>query len=289
MKTQFLFLLFFLALRFTYAQEFSFSMHFEDAAGNKDTLVLGYDLYGTDSIDNAFGEINIKSQPLNNNFDVRITDELESRSHNPAYASTYHTKKQIIRHPCYPIGYGYPVVYVDIKCTHWPVKASWDSTIFNDSCRIESLITSINPGGWWDVSSISNLSRVLLKDQPQVTFTPNFINNEVFEESSYINGNQDTISVFWIALGGNLIAKINEMGIKNNEYYFNILNNNLIINLNDNQTFVEEIEIISISGKAIQSNKKSNNINISQLKKGLYMCRFITNDKKMESFKFLKD
>ncbi len=39
------------------AQEFSFIMSFEDAAGNRDTLVFGYDERATDSVDIGFDEL----------------------------------------------------------------------------------------------------------------------------------------------------------------------------------------------------------------------------------------
>jgi hypothetical protein len=58
-----------------YGQQFSFQMFFTDAAGNKDTITLGYDLAATDSIDAAFGEINILSVTRDTVFDVRISNE----------------------------------------------------------------------------------------------------------------------------------------------------------------------------------------------------------------------
>jgi hypothetical protein len=56
-------------------EEFSFELYFEDALGNKDTLVLGYDPLATDSIDVAFGEVNIINQPWNSVFEVRTAND----------------------------------------------------------------------------------------------------------------------------------------------------------------------------------------------------------------------
>jgi hypothetical protein len=114
------------------AQEFVFSMYFEDAAGNRDTLVLGYDINASDSIDDAFGEINIISQAWDEDFDVRVTNSLYSVT--PGPHSMYHTKKQILKNSC---GFDYtilPILTIDIKSNNWPVVATWDSTLFIDNC-----------------------------------------------------------------------------------------------------------------------------------------------------------
>lgn len=52
-------------------EEFSFELFLEDASGNNDTLVLGYDLNGSTGIDPAFNEVNIISQQYNSGLDVR--------------------------------------------------------------------------------------------------------------------------------------------------------------------------------------------------------------------------
>lgn len=46
------------------AQTFQFKISFEDASGNKDTLTIGYDQNGTESIDPSFGETNSIGSPL---------------------------------------------------------------------------------------------------------------------------------------------------------------------------------------------------------------------------------
>jgi len=47
------------------AQQFAYTMTFIDTAGDTDRILLGYDLAATDSIDSAFGELNIITQPYN--------------------------------------------------------------------------------------------------------------------------------------------------------------------------------------------------------------------------------
>jgi len=75
-------LLLILALsQIVFGQEFSFQMYFQDSAGNKDTLTIGYDVNATDSIDAIFGETNIISTPLSPGLDVRVTNEWLKRQY----------------------------------------------------------------------------------------------------------------------------------------------------------------------------------------------------------------
>ncbi|HQD34550.1 MAG TPA: hypothetical protein PKU81_03570, partial [Bacteroidales bacterium] len=55
--------------------EFKFYLAFEDSAGNKDTIWLGYDPSATLGIDILFGEENIKGIPFNEPFEVRISND----------------------------------------------------------------------------------------------------------------------------------------------------------------------------------------------------------------------
>lgn len=48
----------------TSGQTFSFPMYFSDALGNKNTLVIGYDINASYGIDSAFGEENIITEPM---------------------------------------------------------------------------------------------------------------------------------------------------------------------------------------------------------------------------------
>lgn len=130
-----------------YAQVFSFQMYFSDAAGNMDTITLGYAPMATDSIDSIFGEVNIISTPFKSGIDVRITNESGNFTF-PTNIGKFHTKKQIIDYYCLQTSSYFQGI--DILTKHWPVTASWDKSLFNDSCRRGSFFTSMSPGGWWD-------------------------------------------------------------------------------------------------------------------------------------------
>lgn len=275
----------FLAFSFlTFGQQFSFPIYFHDAIGNKDTLILGYDINGTDSIDAAFGEINIISKPLNTTLDVRITDEWIKRLYSST--GTFHTKKLIVKNYC---GSSFSISEIDISTKHWPVTASWDSSLFNDICRNGSVFTSINPGGWWDTGSPSDLWRTELRNTNQVTFTsnnPSGYNNAY----AYINNAGDTIPVFWQTFGDSTLLL---MGIKEIEnlnvfqIYPNPAINYITIQSPQNST----IDILNIQGQTILQRplqQGKTDINISDLVKGVYILRLLSNDK-MEVVRIVKE
>lgn len=278
-------MIFFILLlsKITNGQEFSFPIYFEDAVGNKDTIILGYDINATDSIDIIFGEVNILGQPLHSEFDVRSTDENGFFTTN----GSFHTKKQIIKNSCNYQSYFLPVIKIDIKCKHWPVTAKWDKTLFYDTCRNESVITSITPGGWWDVGSYSNLDRVILNQTNQVTFTRNYENN-LGGYSSYLNNSGDSISIFWVGLDDKIIStNIPKINPQKSMIKFYKEGNILIIeNAENNQ--IENIQIIDLTGQVLIQDKTHKKIDIINLRQGLYLCKIITVDKQIMTYKFIK-
>lgn len=175
-------------------QAFEFPLVFKDAAGNSDTIIIGYHPDATSGIDTQFQELNIINQPYNEGIDVRVSDEHRRRLEN--LEGTFHTKKQIVS----MVG-EFPIS-VDIKTSHFPVTAFWDKSVFQDDIWIGSLFTSINPGGWWDTGSPSNLGRVIFSEGDSVTFTTNVFANAIAINDNYAYvKDMDTIAVYWIALG----------------------------------------------------------------------------------------
>ncbi len=189
-------LLGFSALNFLFAQEFSFEMYFEDSAGNQDTVVLGYDALGTVYIDSAFAEQDILYGPKKNGLDVRIVQYI----FNPTTEDTIATKTQILPLNC-DNAWPYLKSSIEITTNNWPVTASWDNTLFADSCRLTSLFTSIHPGGWFDTGSPSNLFIAICKDENAVNFTSQVDHYNgsasINENYAYLDALGDTVSMFW--------------------------------------------------------------------------------------------
>lgn len=249
------------------AQEFSFDMYFEDAAGNKDTLTIGFDPNGTDTIDAQFGEINIISAPLDSAFDVRITNEWFNREQN-GMPGTFHTKKQIVqKQPC---GITSSINSIDILTDNWPVVVYWDSTLFDDTCLNGSLFTSVNPGGWWDTPGFM----AVLAKQSNTTFIPN---EDSFSNSyNYINDSNDTLDVFWQTFGDStlLIPSIGEYVLKDQvKIYPNPAGHLLNLALDVPGAEIEKVCLFDITGKLLKHEFVENQMDIAQLPEGVYFLQ----------------
>lgn len=265
-----------------YGQQFSFDMYFSDAIGNRDTITLGYDLTASESIDTAFGEVNIIDIPLDTAFDVRISDEWKNRTWYNV-DGTYNTKKQILLNNCLNFTQLY-IQTIDIYTKHWPVTVTWNNSLFNDICRMGSLFTSINPGGWWDTGSPSNLDQQILSTKNTVTFSTN-ISPRFNENYGYIKV-LDTIPVFWLAIGpdGIQYSSIDETDDSQNNFkiypnpaktYFWVENPELDI---------LQIEVIDLYGRSVLKQETNKNdytvkVSINDVVNGMYMVR-IHSDKK---------
>jgi hypothetical protein len=280
-------LLFMLSHGFAYAQEFSFQINFEDSLGNQDSIELGYDVNGTDGIDAAFGEINIISIPYSSGLDVRITDEWINRHYyNPPMPPTYHTKKQIYSKAC-PFGFSFQTI--DIVTENWPVTATWDNSLFNDSCRVGSVFTSITPGGWWDTGSPSNLLQAILLQINEVTFTSNYDDGFFNEFYAYMNDNGDIIPVFWTTFGdetvilNNLDFDINQLTI-----FPNPTTDFLHITFNNSYQSKLNISVFDILGKKYNVIFQDNSISVQHLKSGIYFVEISSENGEKIVKKFAK-
>lgn len=266
MKKLFIIFSIIIPCQISFGQEFSFSMYFEDAAGFKDTIVLGYDVTATDTVDVAFGEVNIINEPLDT-FDVRITDEHEKFKQSDT--GTFHLKKQIIYWTCEEWNLLHPIS-IDIKCSNWPVTTHWNNTLF-DGCLEGSVFTSIPSGGWWDAESPSDLGVAGLFYFNKVDFSANWESN-VNDNSAYINDSLDTISVFWVVFADPVFIGLylEDQYFENSYFYpnpssgtFNISSPESILNM----------QVFNIYGQQIQNCIKEDKIDLLYYPTGMYFVR----------------
>lgn len=128
---------------------FQFTMHFEDAVGNKDSLIIGYDpTASSQQINPQFGEV-LLSAPFDSVFEVRAIHWHDSQKR---------TSKKIIEEmemtvfdTCALAGH----TNIVINARFPPVKISYDSTLFpTGTCRNVVLSPEWNLflyEEWWDV------------------------------------------------------------------------------------------------------------------------------------------
>lgn len=263
------------------SQEFSFKMTFFDAVGNIDSIIIGYDPLATDSVDPVFGEHNIIDIPLDSVFDVRITNEWKKRAWYTETGSLYHIKKQIVPSNC---DLNTSPISIDIKSIHWPVTASWDSSLFLDDCRKESVFTALNPGLWWDVSTPSDLYYKLMKEISGVTFTTN-AGRKLYEpamdnDDSYLNAQNDTIPVFWVATGSMPVKTNNLLQEGKFLLYPNPGNGGYYIK-NVEPLDIEKVIVYDIQGRIIYRAGAANFIDITRKSNGIYFYKMILKDKRI--------
>lgn len=133
-----------------HGQHFEIPIFFEDSAGNRDSLVLGYDQAATYGIDPPFGEIDLIDSSFSSAFEIRaaIYDYWEW----PTLPRTLESKKMMIPYICFDSSYFDEAnsIMVVIKCDHWPITISWNNEIFQEGCNHIDII-DCTPGGWFDV------------------------------------------------------------------------------------------------------------------------------------------
>lgn len=276
-----LFLLILVNYSFLTAQEFSFEIIFEDSAGNKDSIIIGYDEAATFGIDSSFGEINIINIPYSAGLDVRISDEWRKRE--SSNQPTFHTKKQIYQKAC-PNNFNIPVI--DIVTDNWPVTATWDNSLFNDMCRNGSVFTSINPGGWWDTGSPSNLYRVVLSEINEATFTSNYDGN--FNPAyAYMNDNGDIVPVYWQTFGNRTILSTSENYETDIKIFPNPTNDLLHYEI-DNTELISEINIYDLNGRKQNRQHSDNSLDLKMLSSGIYFIEFLFKENRKEMRQIIK-
>jgi hypothetical protein len=265
------------------AQTFQFQMFFEDAIGHTDTLTIGYDANGTVLIDSSFGEVNILGQPLDSAFDVRISDAFFNNG-----VATFQTKKQILPNSC--TSWSFPVVAIDIKSAHWPVTATWDSSLFNAGCRAGSVFTSFNPGGWWDVVGFpSDLYRAELAAMNQVTFTSNYNASLGYDDNyAYVNASNDTLPVFWMSFGDSSLLALDIKKLTTGiQAYPNPVKDLLYIDIEPH--LVQAITIIDIMGRRQAIGFNNGYIDLSDFDTGCYWIMLVGAERKTQLLKIIKE
>ena len=263
------------------AQQFSFQMYFKDAIGNRDTLTLGYDTAATKIIDAAFGEVNIIGVPLDSIFEVRITDESVWGGQQQG---TFHTKKQITYYNCdSPL---YNIHSIDITAKHWPVTATWNKAIFNDSCRDWSYFSSFIG----DLGGSSNLGMARLANKDSVIFTTN-ADPGWFGFFYYVNNANDTISVFLQSFADSITAiqSLNELAkTKGIKVFPNPSTNSISVSLDENFAASNTICLYNIYGQLVLSTSQKENIDVANLPTGLYLVRVADKYGRTQTVKFQK-
>jgi hypothetical protein len=177
------------------AQAFRFELWFEDAAGQRDTIALGYDDEATWGIDPQFGEVDIKSHPLGDSLEVRLayyeygTLGCDETMFDP---TLFHTKTRIYPGEC-AATFEEEASMIIIVNAVFPLRMSWDRSLFQDSCRNQSFVTDWLPGGWFDAGCSLN-DIIFLSEREEFMLTP--------ADEYYMATPSDTAYMYFMAFRG---------------------------------------------------------------------------------------
>lgn len=278
-----IFILICLVSKLSFSQTFSFEMYFEDAAGHKDTLTFGYDATATDSIDGAFQEVNIISQPWSNQFKSRIcvfeTPYFSGEEYDTASVVGY-LKKQIKKEDC--LDQSLYVSVIQLKNAVYPVSISWDHSLFTDPCRSNSIITDWHPGVWFDAIIGNNPQYpTILKDLDSAYFT--------HTSTHHIDNNQDTTDVLFFALGNmNQVFLGLDEPTNGINIYPNPSTGIIHIALKGNE-LIQAVNLFDVNGQRFNTPVISNGIDLSEFSSGIYFMEVQFDSGKKGQIKVIKE
>jgi hypothetical protein len=268
----------------SYGQEFSFPLYFEDSLGYKDTLIFGYDANATDSIDAVFDEINIKTLPFETVFEARICDYFSSN--NGQYIpdpTTYHLKKQIKKKDCISSDWPFASGIILSNVT-FPLKVYWDSSLFFDPCKQNSLITDWEPGGWFDAVYGGEQGPYYLKSHDTVSFA--------YTTHHFITPSNDTLSVLFITLANvyNFLSGTHEIQDPNSINIFPVpTTDHLTIQLLDPKLKIRTIQLFDIVGKGQYLSFTDATVELGSIQNGLYFIRLTFENGQSVTKKIIKN
>ena len=281
--------------------EFEFTLYFEDAAGNRDSVILGYDPLSTGGIDADFGEENILDQPWGEELDVRVGDLAYTHSIGwcvqPEGSSeldftkdynTHLTKKQIMPSLCMTDTIHRDKIprrlSVQFHSDSYPVTISWDKSLFSTTCVFTVMFGNYDHYNWdvighhiflrWDGSikffemgdSLTVTSDYLAADSLSGTFSL----------PAYYTDDAKKIAVLQFEFEESNVINIQNFPKNKIEVYPNPISKGENINIVTTMDYA----IFDIQGKLLQKGKvESNKIPTSHLERGIYLLKLENNEK----------
>ncbi|MBX2875132.1 MAG: T9SS type A sorting domain-containing protein [Saprospiraceae bacterium] len=264
-----------------YGQNYSFNIYFEDSAGNRDTLEFGLNPQASIGIDEQFNEVNIIGEPFESGLDVRIMDRWLQFIRGAS--TSYHTKKQVVPQQL-------DILNIIIKTDHFPVTALWDSQTLVPLDSIGgSIMTSINPGGWFDTGSPSDMRTVPLKQFDSITFTSN-LDEDYNENYAYIFQDTDTVPTYWFTFAPVDFLVSSDILLNNTNTTFTIYPNpssgDIFIEGQDMGS-IKKILLFDHQGLLIESTE-FNALDLGGYSPGMYFVQVITKNGKSSAIKVIR-
>jgi Secretion system C-terminal sorting domain len=259
--------------------QFHFVMRFEDAKGNRDSVVFGLDdrLYDPNRIpESAFGE-KIITTPYDSVFEVRqgvrgSRIAPASKIGIGAYHSSYCDPKFWTSVPFPPA-----LVPIGIHAQHYPVKISWDSTLFNTTCFAKTSL----------FSNTTYRFVAKLRSQRSFILRENQFGRPAFTEKVLLqNGKTVDAMVMYLALESENIVPTHELAEEIPiRMYPNPVQDILQV---QSPEHIQSLYISDALGHLMpiqEANYASGGLDISMLPEGVYFIKIISTDNRIHTQK----
>ncbi len=283
MKKQLQLILLLLLSGWAFAQqtpEFSFELYFEDAAGNKDTVIIGYDEQATNGIDSNFGEIDILNQPWDGNLEARVGDKTYSglsSSEGWIQPNTYLSKKQIVKSYCQEIDYP-ERVSIQFTTNNYPLTMKWDKSLFEDDCHKYSFLFGQDDHYHFDVTGYLMLGSL---DSLVIDSLLDFSGREL---ASYeMNGNK--IGVLQFVFHRYTTVSVFDYKIEETKVFPNPFNDFIVLPEGLQAT---NIKLMDLNGKEVNFNMENNKIFPVNCVPGVYFLK-IESEYETYQYKIIKE
>lgn len=281
MKNTYLLLLLFIAIVDSYAQQFEMPIYFEDAIGNVDSVIIGYDDTATDGIDEQFGEVNTLEEPFDNEFEVRAgLYDWYLIDFSYADIRTIESKKFIVGKVCEDPTHIAEAnsIMVSLKCNNWPIKVSWDKSLFQDECSHLILLNCV-PGGWVDACNSSSRSFIYMTEEEEGEF----------DDLSYrFITDGDTLHTMYFPFKEILDVSVRNEKLKNDIYaYPNPSSDRIEFEYDANLFSNAGVIVYDALGRKLGTYLISDEIDVSYWENGVYLYEIILSDSSLRIGKFI--
>jgi type IX secretion system substrate protein len=241
-------------------QSFEIPIYFEDSAGYKDTIVLGYDPLASYDIDTSFGEFDIIDSTYADNMEVRAA--IYDYNIWPELPRILESKKMIVGNVCsYPsyTGEGNAIMVV-IKSQNWPITMRWDNTLFLEECNFIDII-DCTPGGWFDVCGAGHPHSLF---EMRLTDTVSYYDTEF-----KIEADQDTLSALFFRFYSDFGSGFKDVPESKIDFFPNptqgLITFDLPLNIED------MISVRNIMGRPVSFDYNNQQVDLLQAPDGMYI------------------